>query len=226
MSPVVTEPPAPAAGWTGAACSFSPASLAPVAQLNAYFLETLTQCARHPAWGGSAWETALGPDLANALPAIQQELSRSPVSLVDMGLSDEAPRSFLTCGGQGGAHAPPAFLARDRAVELAQVSLSLAWTLARNDLVSTSIVFGVSRSRAKEIGALAVHSIPAISEKLSSAVRPRWLRHPRIWRHLLRSAEHSAGSLLAPMYVRILQRQFADLSPATSATHPLRDSRP
>jgi hypothetical protein len=226
MSRTVTEPPVMASQLTGTARGFSKASLAQVWQLNAYFLETLIRASQHPSWQGSSWETALGSNLGRAAPAVQQELSRSPVSLVDIGLSDERSRSLLAGVDAASAHSLPAFLARDRATELAQVSLTLAWTLARNDLVSTSIVFGVSRARAKEIGSLGVHRIPTISMTLSSAVRPRWLSQPRIWQHLLTPSEHSATSHLAPKFVRILQRQFAELSPATCATRLLRDSRP
>jgi hypothetical protein len=227
MSRTVTEPPAAASELTGTVRGgFSRASLAPIWQLNAYFLETLIQASQHPAWLGSSWETALGSNLGGVAPAVQQELSRSPVSLVDIGLSEEWSRAPLAGVDAASVHSLPAFLARDRATELAQVSLTLAWTLARNDLISASIVFGVSRARAKEIGSLGVHCIPTMSVKLSSGVRPRWLSQPRIWQHLLASSEHSAASHLAPMFVRILQRQFADLSPATSATSLLRDSRP
>ena len=211
---------------TGAALAFSKSSLAPVWQLNAYFLETLAECSRHPAWCGSCWEKALGPRLAAVLPAIQAELSRSPVSLVCIGPSEDGSRSLLTEIDRGRGHSPPDFLARDRAVQLAQLTLTLAWTLSRSDLVSTAIVFGVPQSQAKEIGALGVQDIPAIAEKLSGAVHPRWLHQPRIWRHLLGYSERSHTLHLPPIFVRILQRQFADLLPATSATHSLRNSRP
>ena len=220
------EPPPIPAELTGGAPAFGRASLAPVWQLNAYFLETLIQCSRHPAWRGGPWERALGPDLADVLPAVQQELSRSPVSLVDSGLSDGESPSLLAGVGESTGQSPPVFLSRERAIRLAQVSLTLAWTLARNDLVSTSIVFGITRSQTTAISTLGVHAIPVLSEKLSSAVRPRWLGQPRIWQRLLGSSEHSASPRFAPLYVRVLQRQFADLSPATSATRQLRNTRP
>jgi hypothetical protein len=227
MSRNFTEPPAPASELTGpvrGGCGRD--SLAPVWQLNGYFLETLIEASQHPAWHGSAWETALGSNLAGVAPAVQQEISRSPVCLVDIGLSEDWSPFPLARGDGASGHSFPAFLARERATELAQMSLTLAWTLARNDLISTSIVFGVSRVRAKEIGSLGVHCIPTMAIKFSSAVRPRWLTQPRIWHHLLVSSEHSATPRLAPIFIRILQRQFADLSPATSATHLFRDSRP
>jgi hypothetical protein len=205
------EPPGPIADVSIAARGFSSASLAPVWQLNAYFLETLAHASRHPAWRGSAWETTLGLNLANVLPFLREELSRAPVSLVDIGLSDEGVRS-LSARVHG---SPPAFLAWDRAVQLAQTTLTLTWTLARSDLVAASIVFGVQGSRAGEISALGFHDLPAISEKLAAAVRPRWLTQPRIWQRLLRCPDRTITSHLPPRKVRILQRQLADLIPAT-----------
>jgi len=216
MSPPAMEPPGPIAEVPIAPKGFSSASLAPVWQLNAYFLETLAQCSRHPAWRGSAWEIALGPNLANALPILRQELSRAPVSLVDIGVNDGAAHSLP------GIHdarvpSPPAFLAWDRAAQLAQTTLTLTWTLARSDLVAASIVLGVQGSEAREIAALGFHELPAISERFAGAVRPRWLTQPRIWRRLLRCPDRTITSHLPPSGVRILQRQLADLIPATPA---------
>ncbi len=226
MSHTVTGPPPAIGDVAGPAPGFSQVFLAPVWQLNGYFLETLIHASRHPAWRDSPWEMALGSNLSDVLPTVWEELSRSPVSLVDIGLNDEGSSPLLAGVDNRSAHSPPAFLARNRAIHLAQVTLTLAWTLARSDLVATSIVFGVSRSRVKEISALGFHSIQEISEKLFSAVRPRWLSQPRLWHRLLGPSERSVNSHLAPKYVRILQRQFADLVPATSATPLLHDSRP
>lgn len=205
--------------------AFSHASLTPVWQLNALFLEALIQSSRHPAWRGSSWDRALGPNLPEALPLLRDELSRTPVSLVDIGLNDEGAHSPLSETDREPARAPPLFLARDRAIYLAQVALSLAWNLARSDVVATSIVFGVSRSRAIAIGALAPHGLPKMSVRLSSAVRPSWINEPRIWQRLLTFSERSTALRLAPIGARTLQRQFADLLPATSATYLLQSSR-
>lgn len=210
---------------TGVALGFSSASLAPVWQLNGLFLETLLQASHHPAWRGSSWEIALGPNLPDALSRSRDELCRTPVSLVDIGLSDAGARPLLAQTDLP-ARALPPFLTRDRAIYLAQVTLSLAWTLSRSDLVTASIVFGVSRAQAKAIGALAFHSIPKISERLSSGVRPRWMNEPRIWQRLSSFSKHSTALYLPPLCARTLQRQFADLLPATSAMRLLHDSRP
>jgi hypothetical protein len=227
MNHPTLDPPTPTGEVTGrAARGFSSSSLAPVWELNAYFLEALAQSSQHSAWRGSAWEAALGPNLANVLPALRDALSRTPVSLVDLGLNDEGPRSLFAGVEDTRVQSLPPFLTRDRAVQLSHTTLTLTWTLARNDLIAASVVFGISRSQAKEIRALGFHSIPTISEKLASLVRPRWLSQPRIWQRLLASSERTITPHLAPRSVRILQRQFADLIPATPATRLLRDFRP
>jgi hypothetical protein len=224
----MSHPPAALPGGTdegtGVARGCSSASLAPVWQLNALFIETLLQSSHHPAWRGSSWDIALGPHLPGALATLRDELCRTPVSLVDIGLNDAGSGPLLS-ETHTPARAPPPFLARDRAIHLAHVTLTLAWTLSRSDMATTSIVFGVSRSHAKAIGALAFHSIPKISERLSSAVRPRWMNEPRIWQRLSSFSERSSALHLPPVCARTLQRQFADLLPATSATHLLQDSR-
>jgi len=226
MSRPPTGPPGTFDEAAGDAPGFSSASLAPVWQLNALFLETLIQSSRHPAWHGSSWDMALGPRLSDRLPTLQDELSRTPVSLVDIGLNDGGSRPLLSGPGRPVRPLPP-FLARDRALHLAHLTVSLGWTLARSDVVATSIVFGVSRSQATALGALAFHSIPKIAERLSGAVRPRWMNGPRIWQRLLGFPERSTAAWrLPPICTRPLQRQFADLLPATSAAHLLHSSRP
>lgn len=224
MSHPSAGPPGTIDEGTAVAPRFSSASLAPIWQLNALFLETLLQCSHHPTWRGSSWEIALGRNLSDALSTIRDELCRTPVCLVDIGLNDAESRP-LRAQTDPSARAMPPFLARERAIYLAQGTLSLAWTLSRSDLVTASIVFGVSRPQAKAISALAFHSIPKISESLSSAVRPRWMDEPRIWQRLSSFSQHSSALHLPPLCARSLQRQFADLLPATSAMRLLHDSR-
>ena len=103
------------------------------------------------------------------------------------------------------------------------MTLSLAWTLARSDPVVASIVFGLSRSQAQALLQVGLQSIPVVAERLSGALRPRWLGEPHVWRHRLGFSATAATSRLAPVHIRTLQRQFADLVPATRATRPIRE---
>ena len=172
MNPEFTESLSAAADLRGTALGFSRSSLAPVWQLNRYFLETLSDCARHPAWCGSSWEIALGRQLAYLVPPLREELAKSPVSLACIAPSPGGSGSIFTEVDKG--RTPPDFLAPDRALQLTQLTLTLAWTLARSDLVSTAIVFGFSQRQAREIGGLAVQEIPAIATKLCCAISSDW----------------------------------------------------
>ena len=162
-----------------------------------------------------------GINVSSSLPGVLNELTRSPIRLVDIGLSDSnAP---LSEADRLPALPLPAFLPPRRTVELAQVTLTLAWTLARSDPVVVSIVFGLSQSQTQALLQILVQSIPVVAERLSGALRPRWLGDPHVWRHLLGFSATTATSRLAPVHIRALQRQFADLVPATRATRPSRE---
>jgi hypothetical protein len=209
----------------GGPWSFSASALAPIWQLNARFLEALVACASRPEWIGSTWEAALGPGFTDTLPGILGELSRCPVSLVDVALTDFPAVGFHKVLEGGSVREPPPFLQPSVAIELAQVTLTLAWTLSRSDPVAASVVFGVPQPQAGVLAQLAVQAIPAIAERLAGELRPRWMREPRIWTRLLGNAQRSSSSRFAPLCIRILQRQFSDLAPATFATrstHALR----
>jgi hypothetical protein len=209
----------------GGPLSFSTSALAPVWQLNARFLEGLVACATRPEWIGSTWEAVLGPGFSDTSPDILNELARCPVSLVDAGLTEFAAVGFHKVLEGGPVREPPPFLQPPVAIELARVTLTLAWTVSRTDPVAASVVFGVPQPQAGVLAQLAVQAIPAIAERLAGELRPRWMSEPRIWTRLLGNAQRSSSSRFAPLCIRILQRQFSDLAPATFATrstHALR----
>jgi hypothetical protein len=209
----------------GGPWSFSASALAPIWQLNARFLEALVACASRPEWIGSSWEAALGSGLADTPSGILSELSRCPVSLVDAPLKDLASAGIHPALEGAPVRERPALLEPSVAIELAQVTLTLAWTLSRSDPVAASIVFGVPQGQARVLARVAVQVIPAIADRLASELRPRWISQPRIWSRLLGSAQHSPSSRFAPLCVRVLQRQFSDLALATFATGPTHDLR-
>jgi hypothetical protein len=209
----------------GGPLSFSTSALAPIWQLNARFLETLVCCARRPEWIGSRWELALGPGFADTPPGTLSALSRCPVSLVDAALKEFASVGFHKALEGGSAREPPPFLQPNVAIELAQLTLTLAWTVSRTDPVAASVIFGLSQPQAGGLARLAVQAIPAIAKRLAGELRPRWIGEPRIWSRLLQHAQRSSSSRLAPLCVRVLQRQFSDLALATFATCPTHDLR-
>ena len=201
--------------------TFDQAVLAPVRQLNAHALETVMGCARHPDWAGSSWDAVLGPRFPHLSAAFRGELARSPVLLLEFAGSLSDSDAALTCE----AHPPP-FLPLSKALELSQITLTLAWTFSRQDLAAGRIIFGLTAVEAQRIRNLDVRNIPRLAERRSGALRPRWFDRPNIWQELLRHPDAKWGSRAGPPYIRILQRELARYRLATSATRPTRRGDP
>jgi len=199
---------------------FDETALAPVRQLNAHALDTLRDCARHPAWAGSAWAVALGLDFSTLSSELRAELARSPVCLLEFALSFSG--LVAATGFARDRQSPPPFLSLDKAIELSQITLSLAWTFSRLDMDATTIVFGLTAVEAQKIRSLDVRDMPRIAERTCGQLRPRWFARPRIWHELLRHKGATKASSLAPPHLRILQRQLAASWLATGATRSTR----
>ncbi len=194
--------------------SFDAVALAPVRQFNALALEILTRCARHPAWTGSAWEAALGANFGNLQPEVRLELAKSPIALLEFATSPFAADS--ACARDTGLP----FLPGERALELAQLMLTLSWTFARQDPAAARVIFGLSVEDVSRFGRLDMRDIPRIAARTSVSLQPRWLDQPRIWQELLHHKVVVKDANIAPRHLRILQRQFACILPATCATCP------
>jgi hypothetical protein len=203
---------------------FREESLAPVYELNELFIETLAQAERHPVWAESGWQDVLGMSFSELGKTTRIGLARVPVCLLDVGLRDLDTRELTHPAPS--QKAPPPFLARDCRIELTQMTLTLLWTMARTDPTVASIVFALRAPWVKAVAAWRVHHIPAFTERLSPEIRPVWLNRPRIWAHLFGAADTAAVHRFPPVCVRILQRQFADLVPATCASRSTRTEHP
>jgi hypothetical protein len=209
----------------GGPLSFGAAALAPVWQLNSRFLEALVDCASRPDWVGSAWEAALGPHVSLTPPEVLGELSRCPVSLVDPGLTNWAPATPGAAPEVLPARAPTCVLPPIVATELTQAALTLAWTLSRSDVAAASVVFGISLAQGTGVARLSLQAIQAAAARQANELQPRWMSEPRIWCRLLGTKPRAPSPHFAPLGIRLLQRQFSDLVPATFATRPTRNLR-
>jgi hypothetical protein len=193
---------------------FSDGALAAVWQLNDHFLRVLAERSREPSWPDSHWAAVFGRDLSTRLGFFHTDLAQTPVCLVDLGLqaseTGERPSTSTDRHGVG----PPLFRT-DQAFELARLSLTLVWTFSRLDLPSTTVIFGLSKGWVTRISRLEVHAVPQLCRGLQ--VRPRWSDKPRIWSRLLEEPP-IAASRLPPTHIRMLQRQFAEISRATSVS--------
>src|SRR5437588_754579 len=134
--PGFEEDPAPRA--------FSEAALTPVYELNAFFLDLLTTLARDSSRQAWAWQAALQPELSRLTPAARARIARCPVCLVDAGFEDE--RRWTSPASDGGVCASAATLEVPlaRSVELTQMTVMLAWSIARTRTEAACIIFGMS----------------------------------------------------------------------------------
>ena len=206
--------------------SFAEAALAPVYELNRFVLDVLIDVAARP--GGesrSRLAVALKRPLAGLTEAGRDRLSRCPVSLVDAGFRDDGrwsaalgrPDSEFPARESAFPHLP--------ALRLAHQTFTLAWTSARANLESACIIFGMSRRCAGIVARTGLQSMERLAERHPDWVRPAWEGAPEIWHHLISMAEQDPQPRLPPLGLRALQRQLADLEPATCESGEIRASR-
>jgi hypothetical protein len=105
------------------------------------------------------------------------------------------------------------------------MTLMLAWSLARADAKSASIVFAMTQRTARMIAAAGVQRIPQIAREHPYCVRPSWEADPKFWSDLL-ACEHDAENPRLPsVHLRLLQRRLAELGLATHANAETRGLR-
>jgi hypothetical protein len=201
-----------------APCSFSEVSLAPLFELNSFFLELLTEAARHPAQGDCAWGAKQGRALSQLTAAARARIARCPVCLADAGFQEEARWDVSVHLAEQSVSDRAGCLPLGRAIEFTQMTVTLAWTVARTSREAACIIFGMTPRCAQVVSALGVHRIPALAKRNSRDIRPAWANHPQIWQHLIGVSDPAPASRLPPVHVRAMQRQLAEVSLATGAS--------
>jgi hypothetical protein len=199
--------------------AFSEASLTTLFELNGFFLELLAEAARNPT-AKPAWSAALRPQASQLTAAARARVARCPVCLVDVGFHDET-----RWGSQTSERRLPeevSGLSPGRTIELTQMAVTLAWTIARASPEAACVIFGMTSSCVQLVSGLSLHRIPWLAERNAPAIRPAWADRPQIWQHLLSLSDPPPASRLPPLHVRAMQRQLAALSLATSASPPIR----
>jgi hypothetical protein len=200
--------------------AFSEPSLTPVFELNGLFLELLAEAARNSTSKSPSWSAALRPEVSQLTPAARARIARCPVCLIDVGFHDVA-----RWGSQSSEYRlseeisglPPG-----RTIELTQMTVTLAWTIARESPEAACIIFGMTPDCVRRVSDLSLHRIPWLAERNSPAIRPAWAARPQVWQHLLSLSDPPPASRLPPLHVHAMQRQLADLALATSASQPIR----
>lgn len=204
---------------------FNKEALQPVYQLNRALLELLVASASQPVSEAQPQIVlSLGPALLNLGTAAREQLAQCPTVLVDFGFRNvEFWRQIES--GQTVLPSLPACFPRLQATQLAQTTLTLAWTLWHSNREAASIIFGLAPECGAILARVGVQAIPRIAETSAHCVRPRWETDTTFWRQLIRIAKSgdSPHPRLPTAGLYAMQRQLADLialspAPATRET--------
>ncbi len=145
---------------------FSESALAPVFELNGFFLEVLADAASRPA-------SEVRPGLAVALKAslsrlnadARQKAAHRPVCLVDAGFRDDARWAAVAARADAQRPSKEGSFPRLQAIQLAHTTLTLAWTLARASPEAACVIFGMTHKSAAIFARLGVQTIQRIADR-------------------------------------------------------------
>jgi hypothetical protein len=205
---------------------FSKEALQPVYQLNRALIELLVASASLPASDAQPQiVVSLGPSLLDLGATAREQLAHCPIALVDFGFRNHEFWLEIE-SGQTILPSLPACFPRSQAIQLAQNTLTLAWTLWHSNHDAATIIFGFAPDCAAILARVGVQAITRIAELAAHCLRPRWETDTTFWRQLIRVAqtmESSAQPRLPTAGLYAMQRQLADLivlspSPATRGT--------
>lgn len=215
---------------------FTEDTLQGINEINHLLLELLVAAAgRPPSEARPQLVSTLGPALLSLEATARERLARCPVALVDLEFRNLEWWRQIECG-QGASEplqSSPGGLPHLQAVQLAQATLTLAWSTVRSSRETAMIIFGLAPECAARIARLGVPAIQRLGESHGHRVRPRWDADAPFWRellHIAQAAQSSAPARLPPIAQYVLSRQFVELvpvlpRPATAETAATRTSR-
>jgi hypothetical protein len=206
--------------------SFDTTALEPIHELNSLLLELLADATQRPSSEmRSGLVSAIKEPLVRLAPEARKRSARSPVCLVDAGFKEQARWGAVADRTDDRIPVQALAFPHLQAIQLAHETLMLAWTMARASPESACIVFGMTRTCVSSIARLTIQTIQRTAERHPDWIRPRWENDPAIWRHLLHMAAQEEQPRLPPIGIRALQRQLADLEPATGESSEIRSTR-
>lgn len=140
-------------------------------------------------------------------PVARTHLAASPYLLADAGFDDELrwlpPGRRMVRDLRRDLAAP--FFVGDRVNDFVRRVLMFGWHLARANRQLARVVLGMTPACAAQVAALQLRDLDWLAETQPGWVRPRWERHPDIWRHLLRAADGDDDAMLKQASLRGLQ---------------------
>jgi hypothetical protein len=170
------------------ALSWNPRDVrAPLADINASFLQLLAQMARSDT-DSSDFISELREALLKLADPVKSVAAGIPFLLVDLEFRNHA--WWKACAASPSKVFPPpprwtTSLPRLKALKLVRPALTLAWHLSRTDRESCLVALGMSRSVIEVVSLLQLQQIEAIAEHQCTRMRPRWEDRPSLWRQLL-----------------------------------------
>lgn len=158
----------------------------------------------------------LGPALLALGTAAREQLACCPTALVDFGFRNVEFWHQIESGQSASSSqwSLQGCFPRLQAIELAQTTLTLAWTSAQSSREAATAIFGLVPECAATLARIGVQAIPHVAEIYAHCVRPRWETDIAFWRELIRIAQAADSPMqprLPPIGLYALQRQFADL---------------
>lgn len=192
---------------------FDPQALKPLVELNDLLLQGLIADAAAPRSMRRLPLSSHVGELFAELPAeARARVAECPFALIDAGF-DDADRWMRVRNGtyvdDSKARAPlPGAYGR----RLAQMTLTLAWSLARSNRDAAHVVLGMSQRCAAVVADIGLSVLPNIAEQYTLLIRPRWEDRPDIWRQLLQLAIHGVERNQPPLSVRAMEYFLTDLS--------------
>ncbi len=148
-----------------------------------------------------------------------EQLSTCPCALLDAEFADGATwQSIASTSVRDSARpwqkdANTVLLDDPEGRQLARLTVSLAWHLARHRPIAATLTLGMGPATAQHLHAMRLASIDVLPEWLPELVKPRWNGEPRVWAHLLEAASSAAPLRLESARVGAMQliaRQLAD----------------
>jgi hypothetical protein len=140
-------------------------------------------------------------------PAARAQLAASPYLLADAGFDDEqrwlSPGRRMVRDLRRDFAAP--FFTGERVSDFVRRVLVFGWHLARSNRQLARVVLGMTPACAVHVAAMQLRDLDWLAEHQPGCVRPRWERHPDIWRHLLRAADGDDNAQLTRASLRGLQ---------------------
>jgi len=145
-------------------------------------------------------------------PAARARVTSCPYLLVDAGFQDPMRWSRAAAQTEAVGATTPCF-PRAQAIELAHMTLLLAWTLVHVNRTGAGLLLGVSPACAEIIANLKLQEMQRIATDYCGWARPRWENRPEVWRRLLSAANSADARALNELGLQGLRLFFGELLP-------------